>query len=82
MPEGAEAPGGGSRADGVSGAPRSLVLVGLPGAGKSTVGALVAARLGLPCINLDQAIERAAGRTIVDLFAQGGRGPFGGGSGE
>ena len=75
MPDGAEAPVGRSRAA-ARGAPQSLVLVGLPGAGKSTVGALVAARLGWPCIDLDRAIERAAGRTIAELFAQEGEGAF------
>jgi shikimate kinase len=52
------------------------VLVGLPGAGKSTVGALVAARLGWPCIDLDQAIVAAAGRTISELFASEGEAGF------
>jgi len=75
MPDGAEAPVGRSRAA-ARRAPQSLVLVGLPGAGKSTVGALVAARLGWPCIDLDRAIERAAGRTIAELFAQEGEGAF------
>jgi len=51
---------------------RSIVLVGLPGAGKSTVGALVAERLGWPCIDLDQAIVKAAGRTISQIFTQEG----------
>ncbi|MEN9791803.1 MAG: hypothetical protein RLZZ63_1461 [Gemmatimonadota bacterium] len=50
--------------------------MGLPGAGKSTVGALVAERLGWPCIDLDQAIERATGRTIRELFAEAGEGAF------
>lgn len=54
----------------------SIVLVGLPGAGKSTVGALVAARLGWPCIDLDREIERAAGCTIAELFARDGEGAF------
>ena len=63
---------------GGSGGPRvrSLVLVGLPGAGKSTVGALVAARLGWPCIDLDEVIERTAGRTISELFAREGEAGF------
>lgn len=57
-------------------APRSIVLVGLPGAGKSTVGALVAERLGWPCIDVDREIERAAGRTIRALFAESGEATF------
>lgn len=50
--------------------PRSIVLVGLPGAGKSTVAALVATRLGWPWIDLDRAIERATDQTIPELFAR------------
>jgi shikimate kinase len=55
---------------------RSIVLVGLPGAGKSTVGALAAARLGWPCIDLDLAIVKAAGRTISEIFTQDGEVAF------
>jgi shikimate kinase len=73
---GADADEVGSRDHGARRGPRSLVLVGLPGAGKSTVGALVAARLGWPCIDLDQVIERRAGRTITELFAQEGEAAF------
>jgi shikimate kinase len=55
--------------------------VGLPGAGKSTVGALVAERLGWPCIDFDRTIERAAGCTIAELFAEAGEGRSAPGSG-
>ncbi|MDQ8169870.1 MAG: shikimate kinase [Gemmatimonadota bacterium] len=68
--------GADSRAGASPGAPRSIVLVGLPGAGKSTVGALVAERLGWPCIDFDRTIERAAGCTIAELFAEAGEGAF------
>ena len=48
---------------------RSVVLVGLMGAGKSTVGRRLAARLSLPFTDADQEIEAAAGMSIPDIFA-------------
>lgn len=48
---------------------RSLVLVGLMGAGKSTVGRRLAQRLGLPFLDADHEIEAAAGMTIPDIFS-------------
>jgi shikimate kinase len=51
---------------------RSLVLVGLMGAGKTTVGRKLAQRLGLPFVDADQEIERAAGKTIPEIFADHG----------
>jgi shikimate kinase len=57
-------------------APRLVVLVGLPGAGKSTVGPLVAARLGLPFVDLDLELERRAGRSIAAIFAADGESAF------
>lgn len=47
---------------------RSIVLVGLMGAGKSTVGRRLAARLGLIFKDADQEIEAAAGMSIADIF--------------
>jgi len=55
---------------------RHIVLVGLPGSGKTTVGRLVAGRLGAPFVDLDEAIERRAGRTISQLFAEEGEARF------
>jgi shikimate kinase len=55
---------------------RSIVLVGLMGAGKSTVGRRLAARLGLPFRDADQEIEIAAGMTIPDIFAEHGEDYF------
>ena len=49
--------------------PRSIVLVGLMGAGKSTVGRRLAGRLGLMFKDADHEIEAAAGLTIPDIFA-------------
>jgi shikimate kinase len=47
---------------------RSLVLVGMMGAGKSTVGRRLAMRLGLPFLDADTEIEAAAGMSISDIF--------------
>ena len=52
---------------------RHLVLVGLMGAGKSTVGALCATRLGRPFVDTDDLVEVLAGRTVAELFATGER---------
>ena len=56
-------------------APR-IVLVGLPGSGKSTVGPLVAAALGWRFVDLDAEIVRAAGRSIAEIFADEGEPGF------
>ncbi len=48
--------------------PRSIVLVGMMGAGKSTIGRRMAARLHLPFTDADTEIETAAGMTIPDIF--------------
>lgn len=47
---------------------RSLVLVGMMGAGKSTVGRRLAGRLRLPFVDADNEIEAAAGMSIPDIF--------------
>jgi shikimate kinase len=51
---------------------RSIVLVGMMGAGKSSVGRRLAARLGLAFVDADGAIEEAAGMTIPEIFAEHG----------
>jgi shikimate kinase len=48
-----------------------VVLVGPPGVGKSTVGSLLSARLGLPLRDTDTDIEARTGRPIADLFIDG-----------
>lgn len=53
-----------------------IVLVGLPGAGKSTVGPLVARRLGWRFVDLDAEVERAAQRTVAQIFADEGEAGF------
>src|ERR671926_524537 len=51
---------------------RSIVLVGMMGAGKTTIGRRLAARLQLPFVDADCEIERAAGKTIPEIFADHG----------
>jgi shikimate kinase len=51
---------------------RSIVLVGMMGAGKSSVGRRLATRLGVPFVDADTEIEEAAGMTIAEIFAQHG----------
>src|SRR3954449_11677749 len=48
--------------------PRSVVLVGMMGAGKSTIGRRLSARLRLPFLDADTEIEAAAGMSIPDIF--------------
>jgi shikimate kinase len=48
--------------------PRLIVLIGMMGAGKSTIGRRLAARLQLPFIDADVEIEAAAGMTIAEIF--------------
>ena len=55
---------------------RPIVLVGLMGAGKSTVGRRLAKRLGLPFVDSDVEIEEASGSTTAELFAQYGEHDF------
>lgn len=55
---------------------RSIVLVGLMGAGKSSIGRRLAARLGLPFRDADTEIELAAGCDIPELFARYGEQAF------
>jgi shikimate kinase len=56
--------------------PRSLALVGPMASGKSTVGPLLAALLGLSFVDCDSAIEAAAGSSIPELFASEGEAGF------
>jgi len=48
---------------------RSIVLVGMMGAGKSSIGRRLAQRLVLPFVDADAEIEAAAGMTIAEIFA-------------
>lgn len=55
---------------------RSILLVGMMGSGKSTVGRRLAARLGLPFYDADEEIEKAAGLTISEIFERYGEAHF------
>jgi shikimate kinase len=55
---------------------RPIVLVGLMGAGKSTVGRRLAKRLGLPFVDSDDEIERAADHSIPEIFDRFGEASF------
>jgi len=55
---------------------RSIVLVGMMGAGKSSVGRKLAARLALPFVDADNEIEAAAGMSIPDIFETRGEAEF------
>ncbi|HEX4409526.1 MAG TPA: shikimate kinase [Xanthobacteraceae bacterium] len=56
--------------------PRSIVLVGMMGVGKSSIGRRVAARLGVPFVDADLEIEKAAGMSIADIFTRHGEDSF------
>ena len=55
---------------------RHVILVGLPGSGKTTVGRLVAAALGAEFVDLDERIERRAGKSVPRIFAEDGEAAF------
>ena len=50
----------------------NLVLIGMPGSGKSTVGKILSRMLCMPLADTDSMVEQAAGKTIPALFAQEG----------
>jgi shikimate kinase len=56
--------------------PRTLVLVGLMGAGKTNIGRRLAQRLGLGFVDADSEIEAAAGETIEEIFERRGEAAF------
>ena len=55
---------------------RSIVLIGMMGVGKSSIGRRLGARLGVPFVDADAEIERAAGMSIADIFARHGEAAF------
>ncbi len=59
-----------------SGVAKNLVLVGFMGSGKSSVGPLVAAALGVDFVDLDQRIEEVTGQSIEAIFEQQGEARF------
>jgi shikimate kinase len=55
---------------------RPVTLIGLMGAGKSSIGKRLATRLGLPFVDADEEIEKAAGLSIAEIFARFGEAHF------
>jgi shikimate kinase len=56
--------------------PKTLVLVGMMGAGKSSIGWRLARKLGIPFHDTDQEVERAAGCSVADIFETWGEKAF------
>ncbi len=61
-----------SSSPGSAGASRAIVLIGPPTAGKSSVGALLAAELGVPFADTDALVAEAAGKPVSDIFIDDG----------
>jgi shikimate kinase len=57
-------------------ASRHLVLIGLMGAGKTTVGEACAARLARPFVDTDRLVEAQVGRSVAEIFTTGGEATF------
>ncbi len=55
---------------------RSIVMIGMMGVGKSSIGRRLAARLAVPFVDADTEIEKAAGMSIADIFARHGEAYF------
>ncbi len=56
--------------------PRTVALVGLMGVGKTTIGRRLADHFGLPFVDADEEIEKAAGQSVADIFAHYGEAGF------
>jgi len=50
----------------------NMILIGMPGSGKSVIGQLLAKQLNRPFVDIDNEIEKTAGRTIPEIFEQDG----------
>ncbi|MDR0726713.1 MAG: shikimate kinase [Rickettsiales bacterium] len=55
---------------------KPIVMVGLMGAGKTSIGRALSRRLGIPFVDLDKEIEAAAGCSVVDIFSMYGEEEF------
>lgn len=61
----------------MTGTPRpAAVLIGPPGCGKTTVGALLAARWGMPFVDTDALVEERAGASVAQIFVEQGEAAF------
>lgn len=50
---------------------KNIVLIGMPGSGKTTIGRIISKKLGLKLVDIDRYIERFTGRTISQIFTEG-----------
>ena len=55
---------------------KNIILIGMPGCGKSTIAALLAEKLGRTALDSDSEVIRLAGKPIPDIFAQDGEKAF------
>lgn len=55
---------------------KNLVLIGMPGSGKTKMGRLLSARFGLPLVDTDELVVQRLGRTVAELFAEEGEQGF------
>ena len=55
---------------------KNLILIGMPGCGKSTIGAALAQRLGRKFVDADEEVVKSAGKSIPEIFAQDGEEAF------
>ena len=55
---------------------QNIILIGMPGSGKSRIANLLADRLGRPCMEADAELEKAAGKSIPEIFEQEGEPGF------
>ena len=76
QPEGAQAVSGQAAAGQPAHGQPAAIMIGPPGAGKTTVGELVAGLLGLDFVDTDTVIEQAAGKPVSDIFVQDGEDAF------
>jgi len=54
----------------------NIILIGMPGCGKTTIGAELAKKMGREFADTDECVERVAGKSIPDIFAQDGEDEF------
>lgn len=54
----------------------NLVLIGMPGSGKTKIGRVLSARFGLPLIDTDELVTARAGKSVSTLFAEEGEASF------